>query len=622
MKISDDQLDKLLASQTAQDMKSLLALRHMVPSLHQASRLRQHLDSLGAAKHIRLGIVHTYTSELLEPWLHFSAALNQLSLDVYHASYGTTVQEASSESGLSRHAPDVTLLLLTREDLHPAFQIPASCIKATDKQEIQAQAQQALGGLVRQFRASIAGHIVVTILPGQSSPGLGIYDVMAEHSESHWWNCIKADLAGHLRAEFSAVSYLDLDQLVTQTGRGNFFDARLWFSSAFPFSPQGALAVSNAVATIAAAIHLPKAKVIVVDADNTLWGGVIGEDGINGIALGQEYPGRAFVEFQKRLLSLQQRGFILALCSKNNPDDLNEVLRNHPHQLLKETHFAAQRVNWLPKPDNLRAIAAELNLGLDSFIFVDDSDYECSAVRHSLPEVDVIQVPSRPAEIPACLDAVARLEILSLTEEDLEKTAMYAQERMRKSQLQALTDTGGSIDDYLRSLNMKMTVRLDDLSSVTRLAQLTQKTNQFNLTTRRYSEKDLSGMISSDNFSVYHFSLADNFGNSGIVGLAIVELGADGRARLDTFLMSCRVIGRMAEQAFLRTISHDLVSRGVSELAAEYIPTRKNVLVERFLPDSGFQQAAGGGYLRSIGSMDSNAGDPARNIPITVEGPV
>jgi FkbH-like protein len=622
MKISDNQFEKLLAMQSAQEVKSLLALRAMVPSLQQAGKLRQHLASLGPAKQIRVGIVHTYTSELLDPWLHFTAALNQISLDVYHAPYGTTVQEASSSSGLSRHAPELTLLLLTREDLHPAFQTPAACIKATDKQDIYDEAQKALNGLVRQFRDSVGGHIIVTILPSQGSPGLGLYDVMAEQSESQWWNHIKADSARHMREELSGVSYLDLDQLVMQCGRDNFFDSRLWYSSVFPFAPDGALAVSNAVTTIAAAIHLTRAKVIAVDADNTLWGGVIGEDGINGIALGQEYPGRAFVDFQKRLLSLQQRGFILALCSKNNPEDLNEVLENHPHQLLKSEHFAAQRVNWLPKPDNLRSIAEELNLGLDSFIFVDDSDYECSAVRHSLPGVDVIQAPSRPAEIPVCLDALARLEIVALTAEDLQKTDMYAQERKRKTQREQLSDTGGSIDDYLRSLNMKMTVRLDDLPSVSRLAQLTQKTNQFNLTTRRYSEKDLTEMINSDNFSVYHFSLADNFGNSGIVGLAIVEQGATRKARLDTFLMSCRVIGRMAEQAFLNRIVSNLRTCGVEELSADYIPTRKNILVESFLPDNGFHKSEDERYFSSFGSIDADAGDLGKDFPITIEGPV
>ena len=623
MKISDNQFDKLLALQSAQEIKSLLALRGMMPSPQQAGKLRQHLAFLcSAAKQVRLGVVHTYTSELLDPWLHFTAALNELSLDIYHAPYGTTIQEASADSGLSKHAPDLTLLLLTREDLHPAFQIPPACIKEADRKDIQEQAQKSLHGLIRQFRDTIAGHIIVTILPSAGSPGLGLYDAMAAQSETQWWNDLKADIAAEIREDFSGVSYLDMDQLVMQCGRDNFFDSRLWYSSVFPFAQDGALAVSNAVSTIAASIHHTKAKVIVVDADNTLWGGVIGEDGMNGIALGQEYPGRAFVDFQKRLLSLQQRGFILALCSKNNPDDLNEVLLNHPHQLLKNEHFSAQRVNWLPKPDNLRAIAEELNLGLDSFIFVDDSDYECSAVRHSLPEVDVIQVPSRPAEIPVCLDALARLEIVSLTAEDLEKTAMYAQERMRKTQLEQLSDTGGSVTDYLHSLNMKMTVRLDDPASVTRLAQLTQKTNQFNLTTRRYSEKEIAEKISGEDFSVYHFSLEDNFGNSGIVGLAIVEQGNTQKVRLDTFLMSCRVIGRMAEQAFLSTVVSHLRTRGIKELSADYIPTRKNILVENFLPGNGFQQSADGSYTRCVGKTDVEAGELGKDFPITIEGPV
>jgi FkbH-like protein len=619
MKISDDQLEKLLAMQSAQEMKNLLAQRKLVPSLAQASKLQKHITTFQRAhKPVRLGIVHTYTSELLDPWLHFSAALNQLSLDIYHAPYGVTVQAASASSGLAEYAPDITLLLLTREDLHPALQTPAACIKQADRQDIHDQFQQALNGLVRRFRDTVAGHIIVTLLPSPAPSGLGLYDGMALNSETHWWNRIKASLASNLRDDFSGVSYLDLDQMVMQIGHDNFFDLRLWYSSTFPFTPDGALAVSNAVTTIAAGIHHTKAKVIVLDADNTLWGGVIGEDGINGIALGQDYPGRVYVDFQKRILSLQQRGFIIALCSKNNQEDVNEVLQSHPHQLLKNEHFAAKRINWLPKPDNLRSIAGELNLGLESFIFVDDSDYECAAVRHSLQEVEVIQVPSRPAEIPACLDRVARLEIASLTREDLEKTTMYAQERLRKSQLDVLTETGGSIDDYLKSLGMKMTVGLDDMSLVQRLAQLTQKTNQFNLTTRRYNEKDIAEKISNPGTFVFHFSLADNFGDSGVVGLAIVDRESSNTARLDTFLMSCRVIGRMAEKAFLHTILLNLKSSGIEELSADYIPTRKNVLIENFLPDNGFCQAVNGSYILSL-----HVGMPGlgSNFPIDIEGP-
>lgn len=619
MKVSDDQFEKFLGETSIQDIKRLLATRGMAPTLSQASKLRQHIRSLpGELKSIRLGIVHTYTSELLDPWLHFSAALNQVSLDIYHAPYGVTMQEASEVSGLAAHTPDITLLLLKGEDLHPELRMPAACIAPSERPKILSAMQVGLHGLIRRFRDSIRGQLIVTLLPNPQPPGLGLYDAMAEHSEHLWWCQLKTVLANDLRRDFSGVNFLDLDQIVLQVGKSNFFDTRLWYSSAFPFAPEGALAVSNAVTSIAAAIHLPRAKVIVVDADNTLWGGVIGEEGINGIALGPDYPGRVYVDFQKKLLCMQQRGFILALCSKNNPEDVNEVLQSHPHQILKNGHFAAQRVNWLPKPENIASIAQELNLGLESFVFVDDSDYECSAVRHALPEVQVVQVPSRAVEIPVCLDALARLEVVSLTAEDLEKTAMYTQERLRKSQLETLAKTGGSIDDYLQSLNMKMTIGLDDSSLVARLAQLTQKTNQFNLTTRRYSEEDISGMISTDRFSLYHFSLEDNFGSSGVVGLAIVETSSDGEARLDTFLMSCRVIGRLAEQAFLNAILRHQKSTGSLEVIADYIPTRKNVLVENFLPGSGFQLSPDGRYRYLLNKDTHSLG---QNFPISIQGP-
>jgi FkbH-like protein len=619
MKISDEQFAQLLTATSAQDIRRQLAARRMAPSLAQANKLRQHIASLPPPlKPVRLGIVHSYTSELLDPWLHFSAATNQLALDIYHAPYGVTLQEATAGSGLAEHAPDITLLLLTREELHPALQMPPACVSPQDRQALLAEIQQSVNALVSRLRDCVGGHIVVTLLPSLEAPGLGLYDAMAKNSESWWWSEAKAGLARDIREQFSGVSFLDLDALVMHLGRDNFFDLRLWYSSQFPFSTEGALAVADAVTTLAASIYLTKAKVVVLDADNTLWGGILGEDGFNGIALGPDYPGRAYVAFQKRLLCLQQRGFLLALCSKNNPDDVEEVLNTHPHQVLKNQHFAAKRVNWLPKPDNLRSIAEELNLGLDSFIFFDDSDHECAAVRHSLPEIEVVQVPHRPTEVPRCADTLARLEIVSLTAEDLEKTAMYAQERMRKSQLERVTETGGGIDAYLQSLNMKMAVGLNDLSHVTRLAQLTQKTNQFNLTTKRYSEQDIARMIKSDRHYVYHFSLADNFGDSGIVGLGIVERESAQSAVLDNFLMSCRVIGRLAEQAFLCTIVRHLTTTGVETLIADYIPTRKNILAENFLPDNGFSKSDDGRYFSNIGKRTLNLGS---DFPMTIEGP-
>ncbi|MDP3613683.1 MAG: HAD-IIIC family phosphatase, partial [Rubrivivax sp.] len=304
------------------------------------------------------------------------------------------------------------------------------------------------------------------------------------------------------------------------------------------------------------------------------------------------------VDFQRRILDLQQRGLILAMCSKNNAADVDEVLKQHPHQVLRDEHFAARRVNWVPKADNLSSLAKELNLGLDSFIFVDDSDHECAAVRHALPQVEVVQVPSRATEVATCLDQVARLEILSLTSEDLAKTEMYAQDRRRE----LMDDTGGAAagGDYLQRLAMKMTVRFDAAANLTRLAQLTQKTNQFNLSTKRYDEAQLKQMLQEEEWWVADFSLADVFGDSGVVGLALVQLRAPGLAHIDTFLMSCRVIGRTAEDAFLNTLLRRLAERGVETVTAEYIATAKNDLVKSFLPDRGFQPAEAGQFQRDL----------------------
>jgi FkbH-like protein len=267
--------------------------------------------------------------------------------------------------------------------------------------------------------------------------------------------------------------------------------------------------------------------------------------------------------------------------------------------LLRDEHFAARRVNWTAKPDNLVSLAEELNLGLESFIFVDDSDHECAAVRHALPQVEVIQVPARAVDVPSCLDHVARLEVLSLTREDSAKTAMYAQERRRRELLQsaaASTDSG----DYLERLGMSMTIAIDVADHVPRLAQLTQKTNQFNLSTRRYDESQVRAWVADPRWWVADFSLADAFGDSGIVGLVLLRLDTPRSAHVDTFLMSCRVIGRKAEQAFLHALMRRLVAAGVEEISADFRSTAKNDLVKDFLPSQQFEPAGEGRWRRDL----------------------
>src|SRR5271166_5244753 len=592
-------LEKLLALGTRDALRQ--AVRQADPPiLPEIQRLTDHASGLAPAlRQLRLGIVHSYTSDLLDPWLGLAGALEGLNVKPYHAPYGLNLEEAEPGSGLVAHSPDITLLMLRREDLHPDLARPVVALPPAEQAALSSQALDRLFAIVGSFRSQKVGHLVLTILPALAGPALGVYDPQSERSETAWWAALKVEIGRRLRGEVEASLYLDLDDVMAQVGRDGFYDARLWYSVRFPFAAAGAREVSRRVVGLGAALKFPKAKVIALDIDNTLWGGIIGEDGFDGIAIGPEYPGNAYAAFQRRLLDFQQRGFILALCSKNNPADVEEVFKNHPHQLLKIEDFAAVRINWEPKTDNLVSLSEELNLGLDSFIFVDDSDYECALVRRELPEVEVIQTPARPVEVPYCLDQVSRLELLSITAEDLRKTEMYAQERTRR-QLRQTTEGNGGLESYLASLEMVMTVSIDDPAPLKRLSQLTQKTNQFNLTTRRYDELHMRRLIDASNWMVGYFSLKDVFGDSGIVGLALFELSEPAVAELDTFLMSCRVIGRKAESAFLNALLKRLAATGVREVLADYLPTPKNGLITTFLTDHGFAVGADGRFRRNL----------------------
>ena len=611
--------DDLLASGTLTDLRAALATSRFPLGLTEARKLVVRAGALGAPAHsLRLAIVHSYTSELLDPWLSLAAALQGLDLQTYHAPYGMTVQQAQENSGIVNHKPDITLLLLQPEDLHPDLTKPLSRFSASQQGELSAEVLERLQSMVSQFRKYKVGQIVLSMLPALQARGLGLYDAHSERSESAWWARLKTEIAGFLRNSVQSSLFLDLDEVLRQVGRVSFFDHRLWYSARFPFTPEAGREIARRIVGLGAVMKFPKAKVIVLDADNTLWGGIIGEDGMDGIALGPDYPGNTFLDFQRRLLDYQQRGFILALCSKNNPADLDQVLREHPHQLLRDEHFAARRVNWVPKTDNLISLAEELNLGLDSFIFVDDSDHECAAVRQRLPQVEVVQTPARPIDIPSCLEHVARLEVLSLTAEDLVKTEMYAQERQRREMKEQVETSGAGMGDYLASLDMKMQVSFNKPAHLARLSQMTQKTNQFNLTTRRYNEQQMQEFIARADWLVADFSLMDMFGHSGIAGLAVVRLVGEQEAELDTLLMSCRVIGRSAESAFLHCLLRDLAAKGVTNVVADFLPTAKNELVKTFLHDQGFELGSDGRYRWHLGDKPPRP-ESAFPVAVTVE---
>jgi len=350
----------------------------------------------------------------------------------------------------------------------------------------------------------------------------------------------------------------------------------------------GEKAIAEEIGRAWNAIKGNRKKCLVLDLDNTLWGGVIGEDGLQGIELSTTKEGSRFRDFQKRIKDLKDQGVLLTIASKNNEEDAMEAIRDHPDMVLREDDFVIIKANWEPKPVNIQKIANELNIGLDSLVFIDDNPIERESVKNALPEVNVPDFPKDTSMLESFVIEISKryFPVLKLTEEDLSKTDQYKVEQKRNE----IKQKSISIEEYLLSLEMKKTFRQIDESDVTRAAQLTQKTNQFNLTTRRYTESDIWNMMKSEDHQVWIGDLEDKFGSYGKVILAIVKL-EENTAIIDTFLMSCRVMGRNIEKEFLNEIEKEMVSKGKNRIISEYIPTTKNSVVKDFWTENGYTES-------------------------------
>jgi FkbH-like protein len=357
-------------------------------------------------------------------------------------------------------------------------------------------------------------------------------------------------------------------------------------------------------------------KAVAVDLDNTLWGGIVGEDGTDGLALDDEYPGSAYRELQRALLDLHRRGIMLAVCSKNNPADALEVLERHPGMLLRPEHFAAMRINWNDKVSNVLEIAAELNIGIDAVAFLDDNPAERELIRRLLPEVTVVELPADPIEFADTVRSAPVFERSTLTSEDRARGRYYTEERQRRE----LEQRTSSVEDFLESLDIRVEIAPLRSASLARAAQLTQKTNQFNLTTRRYTEQELAALADSSTARVYTLRAADRFGDAGIVGVAILKLAA-GECEIDSLLMSCRVIGRTIETAFLSTLVDEARGDGARTIFGRFVPTAKNAPAKDFYPEHGFsQRASADGWSEWELDLASEAVAPPRWVDVTFAG--
>lgn len=561
----------------------------------------------------RVGVVvlSSFGVDLLWPLLVEALERAGLYGDIQVGGFGQIEQAVlDPNSVLYRARPDIVVVIPAVEDLlAPLFARPSQFTAADAHSLAQSRSVSLSRHLEILLERLPAATCYVVALGPQHAPAEYVLDPRSPQRGQAAVEWLLASVR-----ELSALSprlvVVDWDWHTRRAGTVAFHDPRLWFLARMRLNPAGLAAMADLIVRHVGAARGNPYKVVALDLDNTLWGGIVGEVGLQGIELGEEGLGLAFQEFQRELLKMHDAGILLAIASKNNPDDAREVLRDHPSMVLKPEHFAAVRINWQDKATNLQELADELNLGVDSFVFLDDNPVEREWLRRALPAVLVPDLPPDPVDRPAFLRQAPVFQRVTLTEADRIRAETYAVQAHRVE----LRSSASNFDEFLASLAQEVTIEPLQRQSLARAAQMCQRTNQFNLTTRRYTAADLERMVHSADTEAYVLAVKDRFGDNGITGLGILKLNGES-AEVDALLLSCRVLGRRIEDAFLHVLAGRARDRGVRHLVGRYIPTSKNVQVASFYPERGFA-AAGDGVFRL--DLAQHRLDPPPEIVIKV----
>jgi FkbH-like protein len=577
----------LLVAETPPTWPDLVALANHGLDFVQTNTLDQILAKHYAAdspppsiKSLRVAILGSSTVTQLHAGIRVAALRRGLHVIAYEAEYGQYRQELLDVgSPLHRFSPDVVLFALDAyhltQGLRPGLSQPAAD-GALD--QVVASIRDCWTMAKDAFNCSVLQQTALPIW----------HDLMGsnEHrlpgSRAHFLDQVNRRLEA--AADAGGVHLVAVDRRVRQDGIDAWHDAALWHRSKQEITSSAVPRYGELVSRVVAAQLGLSSKCLVLDLDNTIWGGVIGDDGLEGIVLGQGSAlGEAFLSVQSYAAELSERGVILAVCSKNDEHVALDAFERHPEMILTRKQVASFVANWDDKATNLRRIATELNIGLDSLVFVDDNPFERSLVRQELPMIAVPEVPEDPALVPRCISDAGYFESLAITSEDHERTQQYFNNRER-SELQ-----GGATDmeSYLRSLGMRLQWRNFDTINLQRTVQLINKTNQFNLTTKRYSEDDIIAVMEDPKAFGICLRLIDRFGDNGIISIVIGKR-ADDAILLDTWLMSCRVLGRQVEHATLNVVSEEARRLGARRIVGEYLPTDKNTMVKDLYPSLGF----------------------------------
>ena len=557
----------------------------MEKSLSEYISLSKNIDDLKFDKKLKVAILSSFTLNGLSEILHVKSSDLGIRYQSYLGGYNQYNQELlDSQSEYYKFSPDVTFLILDiRNFLGKNFHFPYS-ISNNERKLLVSEKINQIENIIKCFEKNLNSKLIITNFNIPSYSPNGITETKSDFGFHEMIEELNSSLR-NISKTHSSVYVYDFNHFVSKYGEKNIFDYRQFhvgdIQIALNFIPSFAYDLMSYIKPITGT----NKKCIVLDLDNTLWGGIVGEDGFDGIELGHSSNGKAFVDFQKELLSLWNHGIILAINSKNNFDDAMKVINEHPNMILRKKNFASIQINWDDKAQNLKQIAEEINIGLNSIAFFDDDKINRERIKQEFPEVLTIEVPDDPSQFSLILKNLNDFNVLQRTDEDIKRGQMYAQQRERKE----LEKSISNLDDFLEQLDIKVKMKNSNEFLIPRISQLTLKTNQFNLTTRRYQEEEIRNFTNDHKFIVGCAQVLDKFGDNGITGVYIINK-QDKIWSIDTFLLSCRIMGRGVENGILSQILIDAKHNGVKEIRANFIPTQKNKPAENFLPDFGFQK--------------------------------
>ncbi len=560
--------------------------RAIVPTLdytrlQSLQRIRKQLRGKATAGRaaVKLAILGSFTTKQLADFIDLFLFAAGVEANIYEGEYGVFRQEIiDPRSALHGFGPQVLFLATTWRDL---TQHPGYASEAADVGKVVEAEYAEWAGLWQRAHQDLGCQIIQNNFTLPSWRPFANHETRHPGSPGRYLALVNQKLA---EAAPSYVNIHDVDFLASLAGRSRWDDPRFYHQAKLPCDPECLVDYAHSVASIVAAqLGLAK-KCLVLDLDNTLWGGVIGDDGLGGIRLGQGDPaGEAFLEFQKYAQSLRRRGVLLAVCSKNEHQVAWEVFEKHPEIALRHGDFSCFMANWNDKASNLRAIAQQLNIGLDSLVFIDDNPAERAIVRQLVPEVAVPEMPDDVTGWVRTIEQHRYFQVLSVGTEDFQRTAYYQADQARRE----IQSSSADIETFLRSLEMKARIGPIHAATLERSVQLIHRSNQFNLTTRRHSVAEMSRILEDPDWITRTISLADRFGDNGLISVLLACVRGNA-LEIDTWLMSCRVLKRGVEQFLLNHLCSLARERGLSVLRGEYIPTPKNALVREHYTGLGF----------------------------------